>query len=489
MTNKLPQLRIPPREKYNGITLILDQASRIDRENNTLLSGRAGQWFNAECLNPDYYLWHCDIRTRFCTEPLLEGTKGIMLFGEKAAEQFGFGDSINQIRGTPLTISGVPLIATYAPQDCMDIVDHEGKNEADEDDGDDEYAKKDRASTSRRNYSFWARCDTQKFKRMLAGVPLQNTESPHILRPSTDEVLAALASAKDVTFMDIETHPHFGLNVLGLAVDDGPVYSIPLYDYATDTLNAGSLRILAAYAASTHRVRTVAHNGATFDYPYLIWLCGLPLGKNLWDTLITQHRLFPESEKSLAHCISMWTDFPYHKDEALYNPKTYGEETRLLKYNARDVDRMRLIYRAQLQYASTDRGMLASVTQGNAEIYPLICAELTGIRVDFEKIRTYVTSGSAYSKQLIRCIRLLVGYDLNPGSSKQLGEYFYSRLGIKPTRYTEGGAPKCDAAAITQLALSNPKNPVPSFVLRCKKVDKQTSSLAGTKFVNYDVSN
>ncbi len=65
--------------------------------------------------------------------------------------------------------------------------------------------------------------------------------------------------------------------------------------------------MLRALAVALRDNTVVIHN-ALFDLFVLAYRYGIPAPPNVYDTMLAHHRLFPEVEKSLGHCISLYTD-------------------------------------------------------------------------------------------------------------------------------------------------------------------------------------
>src|SRR5213082_2580865 len=151
-------LRNPPKFNYSGLTIVLSNPSRFDK--TKLLSATAGHWFDNECLRPDINQYQCDVRLADDRSELLLNTKCVFLLGQKSLSTWTNSPfTLGEIRGTPLyTKEGLPAIASFLPQDCMDIKDFESylnpesQNTLDIEDSFQE--EKTRGKTSRSNYRF-----------------------------------------------------------------------------------------------------------------------------------------------------------------------------------------------------------------------------------------------------------------------------------------------------------------------------------------------
>src|SRR6266849_3706714 len=128
-------MRHLPQSNYCGLTIVLSNPSRFDIKEGKLLSGYAGIYLEQDCLNPlGISKYECDIRTSDTkSEGLLNKTKSILLCGNRSFTEWPdkkySSYSLGEQRGYLLESEfRIPLIATFSPQDCMDIKDYESKH-------------------------------------------------------------------------------------------------------------------------------------------------------------------------------------------------------------------------------------------------------------------------------------------------------------------------------------------------------------------------
>ena len=219
-------LRNPPKFNYCGLTIIMSNASRFDK--TKLLSAVAGHWFDNECLRPDINQYQCDVRLADDRSSLLPNTKCVLLLGQKAlSTKTNSPLTLGEVRGTPLyTKEGISAIASFLPQDAMDIKDFESylnpesQNTLDIDDSFQE--EKTRGKTSRSNYRFWLYKDTQKIKQVLANngkFPEDELEAEYIIYPNSEEVIKLLENTKNQEIViDIESDTNFNILCLGFCI-------------------------------------------------------------------------------------------------------------------------------------------------------------------------------------------------------------------------------------------------------------------------------
>ena len=185
-------MRHKPSLTYSGLTIVLSNPSRFDQYE--LISGVAGHYMWTECIcNIDRK--SIDIRTADTINlDLLPNTKALLLLGEKAFKDWsiGYSDySLNEQRGSPLENRWkIPCIASYLPQDAMDIVDYEKKlnplanhedEEQENDEDETEFETKRKNKTKRSNYRFWLKKDTEKIYRATTkDFVLSNIQAGHL---------------------------------------------------------------------------------------------------------------------------------------------------------------------------------------------------------------------------------------------------------------------------------------------------------------------
>jgi len=234
-------------------------------------------------------------------------------------------------------------------------------------------------------------------------------------------------------------------------------------------------KVLRALAVALRDNTVIIHN-ALFDLFVIAYRYGIPAPTKVFDTMLSHHRLFPEVEKSLGHCISLYTDQPYHKNEGCFNPRTSSEFQQLYEYNIKDVLTMALIKPTIDSLSKTLRAE-KSIEQVNSMVTPYLTAMLQGLRIDTPELRMITMYNERYQFQLRRILGLLLGRELNPNSPKQVSAYLYEGLGLKkPDRDLT------NEKTLLQLRLKH-NLPAISIILRYRSVAKETGQL---KFPPYE---
>lgn len=498
-------LRNKPRLSYCGLTIILSGPSRFDKA--SLLSANGGGMVN-EVLRPEYNLLQCDIRVREDKSPWLEGTRAILLCGEEAAKDWtGTENTLNEVRGSLFhTNTGIPMIPSYFPQDCVDIKDYEkefnkGLSVDDTYESDDDNDSSDEKSrhnkTKRKNFRFWFSKDCEKIKRLLKGEkPSRSFEPEYIIHPSSEHVVDVLQNTSDKKlFIDIETDYELNIRCFAFSFGRNPIFVVPVLAYDYSISYARMSNILRALAFAFQKNEVVAHNGAAFDFFVFAHKYHIPIGRKVFDTMLAMHRCFPEVEKSLGHCTSIWTWEPFHKDEGNVGYASADQAMQLYKYCGKDVFTMILIHDAILEYARRRPGLIESIQQANDSVRPYLITTLQGIKYNQDAVEEVFKENDALMYQYIRMIRLLVGDESLkkirgkslrplPSSNLQCCKYFHDMLGYpivargKEKKDGTRGA-SLGKKAMLKLKLKH-NNPVIDLCLAYREVAKESGSLKFT---------
>ncbi len=474
-------MRTAPRQPYNGITIVIDKPSRFDLKTNELISSQPAQFFEDEILAPDYTLNSCNIiEAKESLLPLLPDTKHILLLGASSAAAYNF--DIN-LHGYPAQLFDIPVTVAFYPQDCCDHRNVEwADNEDENDDTTSDRDIKDSAPTRRSNYRFWTKWHIRK--SLYSKIPATPEIQP-VIYPNLSNLARLFSNVKaEDVYLDIETSRiNRCLTCIGLSSSSlfPRVYVIPIYLYTGDCAYSDIHNLYRLLFRLIKTNRVVAHN-SSFDLLVLRAFYKLPLPDNIdfppYDTLLANHRIFPEVEKSLAHVIAQWTGQKYHKNVAteVFNR---AQQSAMWEYNARDVYNLKLIKDAQLNYASSRPGLTASIEQANAMIVPYLSNSLLGLRVDLAaltKVHAKLTAAQTIYSKI--CGLLCDKPTFNPGSSKQCKEYLHDKLNYPVITRSDKPPydPKLGKKQLYQLLIKT-NNPLIKSILKYRKVAKDTSML------------
>src|SRR6266446_5760308 len=191
-------LNQPPKFQYNGLTIILSNPNRFEKRK--LGEGTGAYFFNSKCLMPETNIYCCDTRLIDDNRKLLPNTKVILLLGQRASHLYtGKTETLDEIRGSPYIINGIPCIASFNYQDAVDPINFESKFNKEIIEQDEEYeeerdsfiGEKSRSKTARENYRFWLKSDTKKALRILennGNIPEPSFDPTYHIYPNSSVV-------------------------------------------------------------------------------------------------------------------------------------------------------------------------------------------------------------------------------------------------------------------------------------------------------------
>lgn len=491
-------LRNPPVYTYNGLSVILSAPSRFDDKG--LMSGTAGWLVNRDCFQPaGLNRYQCDIRLIDETEPLLPNTKCILLLGEKAHRLYTKANTtLDENRGNPIIVNGIPTISSFSPQDCIDFKNYEKtKNplyESLEEFLSEEIAagevvsNKGRNKTSRENYKFWLANDVRKCGEILSNngkLPEPLLPKPeYIIRPSSNELIQVLLKTKgDFLHIDIETDfQTLDIRCISFAYESNPtvIYIFPVLDIYYKPAYDNLHQIFRALSIAFRDNCVVAHNGAVFDFFVFAYKYNISIGSNAYDTLIAQHRINPTVEKSLGHCMSRYTFEPYHKNEGNHSYRSNSQADELMLYCGKDVYGMMLVKKAQEKLMEKDKGLKLAIEWSNKAIRPYLLLSYLGMKYDEDLRQKWIKQNDKQMTGLLKCMQILTGTD-DPFpliSNKKATEYFHEQLGYKVVkRKADTGNPSLDEGALLELKKKYKDNIVIDFLIKYRGIKKETGDL------------
>ena len=473
-------MRHKPTLRYCGVTIELEYPGRFDKEK--LIDG-SGAYLLREALDPiKLNRYAFDIRTADCKEPYENGTKVVLLAGDSLLPRLGYHkERINTLRGSPFERNGTIFIPTYHPQQASDRRNYEvtlnpfaaaaaGADDSDrENEDDDESSSKDMGKTARRNFRFWFIQDILKAVNISRTGYRKNSAKYHLDLKSRD-IINLLQSAgsegREYLYFDIECERTNGRIIcFAFSFNEKDIYVAPIIDPRGGTYFSPSdtANIFRALAVAFRRCIVVAHNGP-FDYFITLWRYHIPPPRQdfIYDTFIAQSRIHVDVEKSLGHCISLWTNQPYHKDEG-ENPYFGNDESyrKFLTYNAKDVEGTALVHKAQVEYCKNDPGLQASVAQGCQLIRPLLLKSFRGLKLDTDKLCKKIDDLNRRAAWIVeKLLRPLAGCPINPRSPQKVAELLYTKFGLPKS--TDPTISLTGKDALYKLAL---KYPIPTLPL------------------------
>lgn len=281
---------------------------------------------------------------------------------------------------------------------------------------------------------------------------------------------------------DIEIK-HLELNCFSLAFSPSVGMSIPLEGpkgaYFTPPQEMEILKALAKILTST-TIKKVGQN-IIFDSHFMLRKFGIRT-TNFDDTMVAHHTLLPQLPKGLDMITSLYTDVPYYKDEGKEWFAGGGTYNQLWVYNA--LDSLTCLEALPKIVNGLERQQNTLAYERQLSIVAPCCYMMErGIRVDKKGIEVARERMEADIKRWRQQLEEIAP-GLNPQSPKQLQEYFYGRLGIKPMKNKQHKI-SVDADALKRIArrYGSPGANEAKLISQIKKQEKLLSTyLADIKF-------
>jgi len=194
------------------------------------------------------------------------------------------------------------------------------------------------------------------------------------------------------------------------------------------------------YRCLTHRNASVIGQNILYDSQYT-WRHWHFVPRVTQDTMISQHAVFSDQPKSLAHLASLYCDYyVYWKDEGKNWDANLGED-QLWNYNCQDC-----VYTYEV--ADTLRSIVEKMELGPVHtaqqqmFWPVLKAMQLGIRVDTAKRSELTAEVQEEIAKREQFIYDTLGHDFNVNSHVQMKKLFYDdlKLPVQMTRAKKGVA-------------------------------------------------
>ena len=263
--------------------------------------------------------------------------------------------------------------------------------------------------------------------------------------------------------VDIETRAGH-IACIGLAWNDLSAICIPLMCVEKPDgywpIEQETAIVFALYQLLTHKNCQVIGQNFIYDAQYIYrWFHFIP--NVVRDTMLSQHSLFGNGQKSLAFLASMYCEhYVYWKDEGKEWDNSIPEDE-YWAYNCKDavntfeVDTGQQI--AVAKFAEKSWPKLPEVIGFQQSLfYPVLATMNRGLRVDAAKKAGLTITLQEEIAQREQWLMDIIGRPLNIRSSPQMQELFYDELKQKPVINRKTGSISCDDEALRKLSDREP---------------------------------
>ncbi|RQW92777.1 MAG: hypothetical protein EHM79_00170, partial [Geobacter sp.] len=220
-------------------------------------------------------------------------------------------------------------------------------------------------------------------------------------------------------------------------------------------------------------IKKIGQNITGFDNYFLYSKYGI-LPANLEDTMVAHGILYPDLPKGLDFLTSIYTNEPYYKDEGKQYIKIGGNDRDFWRYNALDSAVCIEVWKS-LERELKEQDMWKMYRNKISLTNTTIFLQYHGIGIDRRLIDEAIREVDTSVAELTQKLKTQVGFDINPGSHKQLKEYFYGVLGIDPYKSRTTHNTTVDKDALKRLARgtqSRPGRPVAATILEIRRLNK-----------------
>lgn len=297
--------------------------------------------------------------------------------------------------------------------------------------------------------------DYQKAINLSHNNSLYNPDVNIIIEPTYNYVLAFLNTIIEEHFeiaIDIEATPQY-ITCIAIANENDCV-CIPFMNNSGNYWSAHQEVIiwnLLSAILNDPNIPKIAQNGM-FDFMFILRTMNIKTQGFVFDTMLAQHLCWTDLPKGLDFLTSVYTFYPYYKDDGKQSHlKAIKDWPLYWEYNAKDA-----IYLHEIKKNLTNELKKFNVEDHYNYIMnlhaPLMEMEYKGILTDQKGILKYKQILERKIHALQHGLNKLSRQELNTNSSKQMIAYFYGHCMIKPYVNRRTGNATCDAVALSRIA-------------------------------------
>src|SRR3990167_5923654 len=297
--------------------------------------------------------------------------------------------------------------------------------------------------------------DVRKLTEQVKFGEIRTTEQTIHIFPSFKDSIEFLNDINGPYATDVEIQ-NGELACVGFAPSNTEAMCIPitkrdLTSYWSEEQELALWKAMASRLASP--IPSIGQNYVFDLFWYMIYGIRPYLGE-VYDTMLMANLLNPEMEKDLGTLVSLYLNYPFHKDDAkVWLPNAKVTDEAFFRYNGMDCLRTRecwTVMSDELHEAKLwDFYQTISMPLIDCVMKPMI----RGLRVD---LKTQMDVHTDYIRQIAELTlefqRLVGKPDINPASNKQLMEYLYGEKGLKKQLHKKTRQPTVDEAVLEMFA-------------------------------------
>ena len=293
------------------------------------------------------------------------------------------------------------------------------------------------------------------------------------VNPSYQDILdflnEILSSCSETAF-DIEATPA-QTTCFSFSLSPSEAMSIPLINNSGNIFSSEQeteIWRLTSQILESPSIGKIMQNGM-FDMMFLVRTLGIKTSHLSFDTMLAQHLAWSDLPKGLDFITSVYTFYPYYKDEGKQaHLKTIKDWDQYWRYNARDAI---ITHSAKAPLQEELNKISANETyQHLLKLHrPLMEMEYRGILTDQNP-----SSGIPAAQKIINhrigalqsALDRFCGKPLNVNSPKQMKEYFYVDLELKPYVNRKTKNLSVDDTALKRIARKKSKGSAEAMIIR-----------------------
>ncbi len=254
-----------------------------------------------------------------------------------------------------------------------------------------------------------------------------------VVNPTFEEVIAFFdfLETQDVIAHDIETLRNGHISCFGYATSSDYAMCIPIVG------EVGPVWTIAQEAEiwrrnsiilTSPKLQKIVHNYMFEGYMWAYYY-GIEM-KNVYDTLVASHVMYPELSHSLAFMTSIMTREPYYKDDGKNPDKRTREDwTGYYLYNCKD-NAVTYEIAEQTKAKIAEKGLQEVFDEEMKNAIYAVRMALDGFKVDTKFMGEQLVENEKLRKQKKKELSELVGREINPGSTTQLKKLLYEDMAL-----------------------------------------------------------